>query len=233
MPASIELLSQTRVRIKDRQFKIHHSDPPLPDGSIYNLEVTADERDRVLEHLKPHELRNIQGREMPPGMAIMIDGAKSRLGRTIVHFDNLTEGPAVRLVVDFTYSDWHLPINLVTYAGLLRDEILRAGKDLLRRVSIDESGAGVYLFCLSPVPPTSDYYEIFQALDEHTLNSHRACLRSLMKDFQHALHDAEHRQPTDKSSSSKSDSDGLKWWVRYVVVPVAVGLVALVALLMR
>jgi hypothetical protein len=223
--AEIEIVEPKRIRIRDRHFDVFYHAPPQSDGSIYDLEASANELSHARNHLKPHELRGIRGRDLPAGLSIMIESPKSHLkNMSLVYFENLNEGPIVKSWIYFDHADWHLPLHLIDFCDLVQEEIA-SSKDVVRRVEVHESDVGVNLLCVAPVSPLADCYLVFQALDDLILKGYRACLRSLMKDA-----------PALRVKSTDipvADGHGAKWWIRYVVVPVVVAFVALIALLLR
>lgn len=202
-----------------------HHEPPLSDGSVYNLEASGDKNRHARNLLEPHELRGICGRDIPACLSIAIENPESHLkNMSLVTFDNLNEGPIVRAHVFYDHANWHLPIHLADFCELLRDELLQS-KDLIRRVDIYEYDASITLSCVASIASLEDCFNKFQALDDLLLKSFRVCLRSLMKNST-TRHDKE-------ASQAAGDGHGAKWWIRYVVVPLVVAVVALIALLLR
>lgn len=225
MDSGIEIIDKKKLRLNERSFDIHYHNPPLSDGSIFGLDADGANSTYAKNHLKPYELRGIQGRWLPAGLYISIDSPKSHLkNMSLVHFENIKEGPVVKSWIYFVHADWHLPISLHDFCEMLRDEIAN-NTSVVSHVGIELDDSSVTLVTVAPIGPSSYCYEVFQALDEHLLKSYRTCLRSLMRDTPIP------RKKVNEASSG--DAHGLKWWMRYVAVPIIVGLIALAAVFLR
>ncbi len=202
-----EVISDDSVRIRGRAFKVHHQAEPFEDGTTHTLEATTDSRNKYGQFLEVHELREISAAMLPVGFSIMIERPKSQFkDTTLAYFKNVRAGHQISQGIYFDYADWHLPINVMDFADLLKAE-LTEGQARLSKVHIDKADASLYMTCMLNIDTDDDLYARFKDLDASITRAYRRCIQSLATPHQQVEH--------------KSDSSGLKWWVRYVVVPLA------------
>jgi hypothetical protein len=221
--STIELVDKNKIRIHERVFHVHHCDPPLPDGTVYNLEASADRTQRHVQHLELRELHGIKGRDLPHGLSIEIDCLRTAIGNSgIVGIDNLYRGLEISESMYFAYSAWHLPGNLVDFVDELKKE-LEQKQYGMARVTTDRSDATIYVSSAIAIAPDEDCLVSFTRLDDAMRSAHRAALRRFI---------AAHAKLVVPDAP---DSRGVKWWLRYVIVPVlgSGACVALVTWLIR
>lgn len=137
----------------------------------------------------------------------MIERPRSEFKNTTsAHFKHISTGHEISQDIYFDYADWHLPLNIIDFADLLKRE-LENGPSKLAQVRIYKSDVSVYLICIAAISGNDDLYVKFKEINASIMRAYRTCLHSLTK------------PPTTEGTRHKDDTNGVKWWVRYVAVP--------------
>ena len=209
---SFEILENKRIRIGSQLLDMHLSSPPLDGKWKYIIEATSDTRDKIVQHLNMHQLGDIYPTDLPNGISISISSPKTEF-RAIQFADikKLDDQSELRVTMIFDFVDWHLPVNLQHFGENYRDAMLVEVKEALL-AEITTTEFGLFITCGVRVPPKTNYLDAYRKINTQVLTTYRKCIADTYK--------SKDIKVINSRPLQKSDSTGLKWWVRYVLVPV-------------
>lgn len=205
----IERLSENRIRIGPKDFRLLVLDKPLPDGTYLGVEVAGRPYSDRQEQFDLELFRGAFAYQLFRGLYVAIYSPIVDT-KSLVHAELLNPygSPMLKLSLSYTYATWVGEPNLNLLCQRLAETFL---KELPGCTSTkwkpDEVSADVNL-CLD-VPQNTDLYEFISSTDKQITSIERR-LTSLSPGHSSKL-----------SSMLKPDEYGYKWWVRYVLIPLA------------
>ena len=204
-----------RVLLQGRDLNAKNSAIPFRDGSRCIIEATSNLADRWQTKLAPNELRGVSGSDIPPGFEISIYRPTARtsgLDQLLVR--NLECGAEIVISVRYYFQDWSYRRNLIHFMEDLRALVeLKMPKCTSARVTRDEYGADIW--CGIALDGDDDVYESFALADKTMTALYREASAAADRPFVALL---EARKPSEEPKESE-----LKWWVRFVAVPLMSG----------
>jgi hypothetical protein len=208
--SAFEMIGNESFRIGDRVVSCHFSDQPSNGKYRYYADVTSDERDKICQHLFVHDFRDVYPSDLPNGISINIQSPRSDFRQvSYAEITKVNDKSELTIVICFDFLDWHLPINLVSFAERYRDALL-CRVDGALRCHIDQSEPGLFVVCSTSVTPDQNYLSSYRAVVRQALSTYRKCLENI------------YQQPASEGVAPPqvTDTVGARWWVRYVVVPI-------------
>lgn len=211
--SSFEVLSEDRVRLGAQELRAFFTPGGDAGGDRWSVEVTADSNQPYAQYLAPHELRNVRPVDLPNGFSLSIERLeRARLVFSNIHFltarkqqDKLT----LSLSVLFDYADWHLPVSLSVFAEEYATSLVSSAIS----ASVERWDSGININCSTVLSPQADLFDELKQLSEHCLLRYRECLS--------IGYAGAKKSKSEQAPSVHSDSSGPRWWVRYVLVPLA------------
>lgn len=210
--AAFELIPQSKVRIEGRILSINYCDPPLEGKYRYLMDGTSDERDKICQHVFVHEFRNIFPTDLPNGFSLTIEQPRSDFRQiNSVNIKKLDDLSKLVVTLYFSFSDWHLPLNLSHFAEAYCSS-LRENVENETDTYVEPDNLGVYVCCGVSVSSTTSFFSAYRKAEAQILATYRTCLADVYKPAASLKKDTKQVPSVDVS--------GAKWWVKYVIVPV-------------
>jgi hypothetical protein len=205
------------IRIMERELECHQSDPPDKDGSIYSVYTTSNISHKYEQKLQISELRGLLGGMIPKGFSLSMDSPEALTkGLHYAYLQNISDGRSLKLAVRYYFKDWAFQTNLIYFAEKLR-ALTEHKLANCQSSYVEKNEYGITLWCHINIESNQDCYEIFKSSDATIFSLHKDALKEI--DPLNANNSVA-RQPVGES--------GLKWWLRYVIIPVFGGVGALV-----
>ena len=207
----LQLIDSDRVLVGTRVLKAVKYNPPFKDGSTIVVETTSDPANEYQQKLLPHELRGLVGGDLPKGFQLNIYRPEARTkGLYIVFFENISHGPRINLSVDYDFTDWAYRTNLVHFAEHLRS-LIEQKLPNCQSAFVEKNEYGISMWCSVFLEKTEDCFAAYLRTDTEFSLLHKEALKSADRLF------------VEKLESHQSSEAGIKWWVRYVAVPIVSG----------
>ncbi|MGV3627408.1 MAG: hypothetical protein ACO1PN_06940 [Betaproteobacteria bacterium] len=211
-------LPNDHVQIGSKIFHIGRHD--FRDGVTYTLEVGGGSKSGYANEdvLPIEELKNVRIMDLPKGFGLHI------------YMPSLPETPEIQGInlkhvfgrgkanfnIGFIYGTWKAEHNLLLYARKVAARLLLELPDC-RSASFYDEEVGVGLACDLDIPIEADLYQYIHELDKRV----KAIIHT-------PLHTSD--ITTKPVAGLKPDEHGAKWWIRYVLIPLA-GSATIIALL--
>jgi hypothetical protein len=184
----------------------------MKDGTTHLVEATSDPANAYKQKLLVKDLKGVLGSMLPSGFEIIIYGPHGRTpGLDFLSFQNLSKGRCIDLSVKIYFQDWSHRTNLLHFAEGLR-MLVEHGLPHCQLASVTKDEYGVSLWISIFVGDADDCYELFTATDQALFTLYKKALTKADATFVSKL-----------EAASASSESGLRWWVRYVVVPLVSG----------
>ncbi|MCK6393617.1 hypothetical protein [Zoogloea sp.] len=206
-----ELIDNSTFRFGERVVSGHFSDLPFHGKYRYVVEGTSDERARIPQQLFFHDFIDIRPADLPNGISITLQRPRSEFRQVnFAEIKKVDDQSVLVIILCFDYVDWHLPINLQLFSERYRDSLLRQ-VDSAVEAHIDQADFGLFINCSISVASDVTFLAAYRKADSQILATYRKCLEDLYK-----------TQPAKNETkpAKTDDSEGAKWWFRYVIVPV-------------
>lgn len=207
-----ELIDNSTFRFGDRVVSGHFSDPPFHGKCRYLVDGTSDERDRISQKLFVHDFIDIRPADLPNGISITLQRPRSEFRQVnFAEIKKIDDKSVLVIILCFDYVDWHLPINLQHFSERYRDSLLRQ-VDSAVESHIDQADFGLFVICSISVASDVTFLAAYRKADSQILAAYRKCLEDLYKTLP--------AKKNETKPAKTDDSEGAKWWFRYVIVPV-------------
>ncbi len=195
-----------------------------PDNEYrYVIEATADEHRRVGQYFPLHELRKLRPSDLPNDFYLAVDGVNSQRAQfRNLDYLNLTkksDKTTLSVVIHLGYWDWHIPENLHHFAARYVQSLAKSAQPSMT-AHYDRDEVGVLISISAIAPADQNLYETFQQIEACALAAYRSTLAEGYTTP--ALADSS-ISTSSKSPEPTGDAHGLRWWVRYVIVPILGG----------
>jgi hypothetical protein len=209
--SALELIGSDQIRINGRFLHLNYVDPPLEDGTVYCLTLSANPYRRHVEHFDLQEFHSVRGRDLPAGFSMTLEDLRTTLNSNVlVTFDNLAHGPEASLALTFSYVEWHLPGNLADFLESYKRE-LEQPEYGVSRVTLSRSEQWFYMTPWTPIAADELCARAFGRLDEASVAAYRKALQRFVYGMQ---------QPGTAVTAPAPDAKGFKWWLRFIIVPI-------------
>ena len=207
-----ELIPQSKVRIEDKILSIHYCDPPINGKYRYVMDGTSDERDKICQHIFIHDFMSVFPTDLPNGFSLTIQNPRTDFRHiNFVEIKKLDDSSKLVVILNFIFSDWHLPLNLPHFAETYSESLRKNVENATESYVESDELVGVFVYCEVSVSPTTSFFSAFRKVEAQILATYRRCLADV------------YRPPTqsyDTKQPQSADVSGAKWWVKYVIVPV-------------
>lgn len=212
----IEFVGKDRVRIGQAEYRLFLHDPPLPGGRASVVEVSGKPHCGYQELLEIDQLKGVTANQLPKGFSISIYAPRLAT-KNIDSMEIRNAFGAIKLsfTVSHDYEDWKHPSNLIHFSNHLAAEFLKSVPDCASARSRPDD-VNVSVTCELDMPRTAELSQYIALVD--------ACVGQVIG----RLLSGESKGLS--TTHLKPDEHGYKWWVRYVLIPIA-GSATLVALL--
>lgn len=215
--SDFEILEPTKFRIKDKIISARYHEQPLQGRYKYTVDCTSNERDKIVQNLNIYEFGNISPTDLPNSFILTIQEPRSEFKQlAFIEISKLNDSSELSCTVIFDYGDWHLPINLVHFSDLYASTLQNRVENFTK-TAIDKSEAGIFITCWTSIPPQTNYLDAYRKLASEMLLSYRKSIEMTY-------------QPNDMdkkiSAPLPHDNSGFMWWLRYIIVPLIIAIIA-------
>jgi len=214
----IERISQDRIRIGPKEFKLFVNERSLPDGTTIGVEVAGRPNCGYQDLFEIEYLKGVLAHQLLSGLSISI--YQPRLATKQIDALEVRSpygAPILSFSISHDYADWKHNSNLIHFSSALAADLLQKLPGCVSATSKAED-VDVVISAKLDIPQTADLHEYITQVDTH--------VSKLLQDRMGLWAET----PTKAHPTLKPDEHGYKWWLRYVVIPVA-GSAAVVALL--
>lgn len=205
---TIEFIGPDSVRIGARTVRMRIQATPMKDGTTHLVEATSDPSRRFQEKLDPTDLSGVKAESIPKGFQLTIYEPETRIaGLDYLAVDNIRYGRRMLISLEYAFSKWSRPTNLLDFAEIFRtliEQELRACRD----VRIEKDQDYVSLWITLSMDPGDDCFEKYTITEDALESLYKQALAKGDKQLE--------------AAASTSDA-GFRWWLRYVVVPIVSG----------
>lgn len=210
----IERLGENKIRIGPKDFRLVVLDKPLPDGTCLGVEVAGRPFSDRQEQFDLELLKGAFAYQLFRGLYVAIYSpiveTKSLIQAELL---NPYGSPMLKLSLSYTYATWAGETNLNLFCQRLADTLLKELSGCTSATSKPDDVSADVNLCLD-VPQSADLYEFVSDTDKQLANIERRLVLSALV------------RSSKPANGLKPDEHGYKWWVRYVLIPIAGSAVA-------
>lgn len=226
--STVELVDASSIKLGRRSYRMFTLDRELDDGTLHSVEtygrphmMSSDLQDKFALD----DLAGVLSSDLPDKFSFMAyEPLLDTPGLDNIYFKS--KGGKQYLVGSIFqgYHEWTGAENLADYGARLAAQ-LRAVLPACLSSKAQRDEYGVTLWFTTEIPSHSDLAEYVRGIDS-------LAYRTVVDMRGNVSHSP---APLTPSASLKPDERGLKWWIRYVVVPLigSATVVALIALLTK
>lgn len=200
--------------------RTHVLEPNSKEEHRYVIEATAEEHPRVGQYLPIHALRNISPADIPNDFYLCIEDLDARRTKfRNLRFLTLTKKQDVTkicVIITLDNWDWHIPESLHGFVDRYVN-ILNSSESQNINATSEPDDTGFSVYARSIVSPDQDIYEAFLQLSGLSLKAYR---EAVSIGYSTPSKSITTQAPKHYPIQPATDAHGLRWWVRYVVVPI-------------
>jgi len=205
----IERLGENKIRIGPKDFRLAVLGQPLPDGTYLGVEVAGRPFSDRQEQFDLELLKGAFAYQLFRGLYVAIYSPIVET-KSLVHAELLNPygSPMLKLSLSYTYATWTGETNLNTFCQRLAETFLKELPGCtFAKSKPDDVSADINL-CLD-IPQGADLYEFISSTDKQIAGVER---RFASPSPAHS---------SKPANALKPDEHGYRWWVRYVLIPLA------------
>nr|WP_294841133.1 hypothetical protein [uncultured Methylotenera sp.] len=205
-----EIINSKEIRIGERVLSYHQHTPPLNDNTIYSIDASANSSDTHTQKLYPYDFNGIKPTDFPNGLSISLTISQSEFSNVCFFLvSKMNDQAEISIIVDLLFKEWHLPISLSHFTEIYKSALFEVVTNI-SDVEIELTDVGYFVIAKTKVLTNSTIGSAYIKLSKEVLFAYRKSLASLTNID----------KPYKNLSSTPTDNIGLRWWIRYVVVPI-------------
>jgi hypothetical protein len=206
--SKFEIINSKELRIGKRTLSYHHQNPPI-DNTIYSIDASDNSRDSHTQKLHPFDFKEIKPSDLPNGITISLAISQAEFSYLCYFYINKANDQVeISVLVDLLFKEWHLQTNLAHFIELYKSTLFEVITNI-SDIEIEPTDVGYFVIAKSKVLTSSAIYDAYIKLSKEVLFAYRKSLANLTLD-----------NSKKSSFNIPPDSSGLRWWLRYVLVPI-------------
>lgn len=220
----LKIIDSENVWISGKRVKAGTFNPPYKDGNAYLIEATSNAANNHQQQLLPSDLSGLTGEDIPKGFQLIIYEPETRTsGLDFFCLENLSKGARIILEIRYQFAELITRINLADFERNIQ-QVLENELENIQSIRPEKDEAGISFRIARILEPEDDIFEAFASVDRALLSLHKRAIKKSGENFSEKL-----------DSHAREDGSELKWWLRFVAVPIISGGVgaAIVASLLR
>lgn len=209
----LEFVDDKQVRINDRTLKIFEFDPPFKDGTSHIVEATSDPTEaKYGQFLLVSDLSGLVGEMLPKGFRLAITSPEARTrGLNFASSENLINGPRLKVEIYLVFQDWEQRTNLYYFGNKLSLKV-ESAIERCQTAALSRAAEGINISCTFSIDASDDWFEVYSEVDQNLSKIYK---QELLNEDQHFVQYLANEHPQFESN--------VRWWVRYVLVPILSG----------